>query len=914
MILAVSFETIAFGGTTGKIVGIVKDKKTGEPLIGANIRLDGTSMGAATNIDGKYFMINVPPGSYTLVTSMVGYTSERVMDVRVSIDLTTTIDVSLSETVLQLNQEVVITAQRPLVQKDLTATTAIVGGKEISALPVNEVGEVLQLQAGYVAGSLRGGRSGEVAYWVDGVPLTDAYDGGQVVEVNKSLVQELQLVSGAFNAEFGQAMSGIVNIATKEGSEKFAGGISVYGGDYVTADKTLFPGLSPKISNIRNFEGNLSGPILGQDLTFFANARYIYFNGYLEGFRRFNPENISYTDSTGAFHLYRDAAGRGDSSVVPLNSSERKYAQGKLTWRISPLLKLTTNYMFDDNVGKAYSAAYFYNPDGIGHTYNTSNTVISQLSHMLSPSTFYTVGFSYFVKDSKYYLYADPHDPRYVHPKLFLSNDSYSYLTGGTDLSRFNRRTQTGLLKVDLTSQVDETDLIKVGVEARRHRLEYESLQLQPIQSQTDINLLTDSPFIQTQILDVSSNSHDTYVHSPREYAAYIQDKMEFKDIILNLGIRFDYFQPDGIVLNDPSDPNIFNPIKPDNRFNDLNGNGIQDPGETDKTVDDRMTYWYRRATAKYAISPRLGVSFPITERGIVHFSYGHFFQIPNFEYLYQNPFFKIGLGTGNQGLIGNSDLQPEQTINGELGLQQQLTDDISVDLTAYLRDIRNLAGSRGEQITVFGGSSSYSKLINSDFGFVKGIVLTMDKRFSGGLSASLDYTYQVARGSASDPAEARNAIAGGAQPEVQLTPLGWDQRHTVNVTVSYNSSHWGLSSIAQYGSGTPYTPRNTTDITTLLTNSQAKPDFFNMDLRLFYEVPMDPIRFVIFAKISNVFDTRNELNVFNDSGRAGFTIDETTARATNPHQYVNTLDQWFTVPTNYSEPRRIEIGVNLEF
>jgi hypothetical protein len=451
-------------------------------------------------------------------------------------------------------------------------------------------------------------------------------------------------------------------------------------------------------------------------------------------------------------------------------------------------------------------------------------------------------------------------------------------------------------------------------VEARRHRLEYESIQLQPIQSQSDINLLTDSPFIQTQILDISSTSHDTYVHSPREYAAYIQDKMEFKNIILNLGIRFDYFQPDGVVLDDPTDPNIFNPIKADNRFHDANGNGIQDPGEADRTVEERMVYWYKPATAKFAISPRLGVSFPITERGIVHFSYGHFFQIPNFEYLYQNPFFKLGTGTGNQGLIGNADLEPEQTINGELGVQQQLTDDISVDLTAYLRDIRNLAGSRGEEIVVFGGSSTYSKLINSDFGFVKGIVLTIDKRFSGGLTASLDYTFQVARGSASDPAEARNAVAGGAQPEVQLTPLAWDQRHTLNATVSYNASHWGISTIAQYGSGTPYTPRNTTDVTTLLTNSQAKPDFFNMDLRVFYEVPLDPVRVVLFAKVFNLFDTRNEYNVFNDTGRAGFTTDEATARGTNPHQYVNTLDQWFTVPTNYSEPRRIEIGLNLEF
>ena len=166
-----------------------------------------------------------------------------------------------------------------------------------------------------------------------------------------------------------------------------------------------------------------------------------------------------------------------------------------------------------------------------------------------------------------------------------------------------------------------------------------------------------------------------------------------------------------------------------------------------------------------------------------MHFSYGHFFQVPRFERLYENPDFKIGFGTGNQGVVGNADLEPEQTINAEIGLQQQLTADLSVDVTAYLRDIRGLTGTRADEIVVFGGSAKYSKYVNSDFGFVKGIVLTLNKRFGGGFSATLDYTYQVAKGSASDPQEARNAVAGGSLPEVQLTPLGWDQRHTLNVT-----------------------------------------------------------------------------------------------------------------------------------
>jgi hypothetical protein len=122
------------------------------------------------------------------------------------------------------------------------------------------------------------------------------------------------------------------------------------------------------------------------------------------------------------------------------------------------------------------------------------------------------------------------------------------------------------------------------------------------------------------------------------------------------------------------------------------------------------------------------------------------------------------------------------------------------------------------------------------------------------------------------------------------------------------------VSTIGQYGSGTPYTPRNSTDISAILTNSQLKPDFFNLDLRAYYELTLSPIRLVFFTRVFNLLDMRNEFGVFNDTGRAGFTTDEAVARASKPHEFVNTLDQWFMIPTNYSEPRRIELGVNLEF
>ena len=481
---------------------------------------------------------------------------------------------------------------------------------------------------------------------------------------------------------------------------------------------------------------------------------------------------------------------------------------------------------------------------------------------------------------------------------------------------------------MDLTSQVTKRHQIKTGVEFRQHDLTYNDVTLRPVLSQTSMDFLWEGPYIDTRILPDTTIYTSRYRHKPVEFSAYIQDKMEYKSMIVNAGIRFDYFEPQGRILADESDPTITNPIRPENRYHDWGtdgepntfdpdgseGNGLRDPGEPAVTLNDRREYWYEQATAKYQVSPRLGVSFPITARGVIHFSYGHFFQIPRFELLYQNPDFELDSGTGNIGLIGNADLEPEHTVSGEIGLQQQIAENISVDLTAYFRDVRNLAGTRAAEIEIYGGSATYSKIINSDFGFVKGFILAVNKRFSNHFGFSVDYTLQVAKGTNSNPEQARNALLGGSLPEVQLTPLEWDQRHTVNMSATYGYDTWGVSMIGQLGSGLPYTPRASQDITTLLTNSQKKPMTYNVDLRAYKDFSVGPGNLNIFLRVLNLFDVMNAVNVYDDTGKPGFTRDEEIAAATNPPEFINSLDRWFTNSTHFSEPRRIEIGFTYSF
>ncbi|MFZ2322205.1 MAG: TonB-dependent receptor [Ignavibacteriaceae bacterium] len=933
---------------SGKISGRVTDGNTGEPLPFVNIIVEGTTQGAASDIDGYYSIIGLRPGTFDIKASAIGYNSQTVQGVRVSIDLTTDINFQLMETSVELKGEVIVTATRPLVTKDLTSSTAIVSADDISVLPVTEFQEVLQLQAGIVGGNVRGGRSGEVVYAIDGVPMTDVYDGSTVVDVSTSSIQELQFVSGAFNAEYGKALSGYVNIATKDGDNHFTGSISSYVGDYVSDGKrndvTIFRGLTTvNPVAIRDIEGNLSGPIIPNTLFFYVNARYIYFGGWLNGKRVFNPWDI--TVNNGATYPIEPQPGEtarysiqatGDGEIVSMNWNEKIYGQGKLTYRPFSGVKLNYNYIVDDVEYRDFASddgwQFSYNPDGDFRRFRKGNTNILGLTHTLSPNTFYQANFSYFFKLYRHYVYEDPNDSRWTNDKLLEQQPTEvpSFKTGGTRNQQFKRTTSTYGFKLDFTSQVNKINMVKFGVEANQHKLGFDNIYLlQPLGIEDPS--FTGNPYVKRHIPDPNDPNENLsiniYQRKPVELSAYIQDKLELNEIIINVGVRVDYFDPDGQVLTDVTDPDIYRPRKLENIYvGDTNGDGKLGSGDQEKTVEQRKQArvmsdgstqpWYKDANSDFSFSPRLGVAFPITDRGVIHFSYGHFFQIPNFDLLYSNPEFKFGSGTGNLGIAGNADLKAQQTISGEVGLQQAFTDDITIDLTAYFRDIRNLAGTRADEIRLPGGSSSYSQYVNSDFGFVKGVVLTVTKRLSNNWSATLDYTFQSAKGNASDPAATRNAIVGGEQPEIQLVKLNWDQTNTVNVTFSYSSpDDWGFSLIGQYGSGFPYTPQSSLNLSTLLTNSELKPNSVNVDMRAYKDIRMGNLRLSLFARVYNLFDIRNEVNVYNDSGTADFTIEEYQRRHDdNPDKLVNTLDEYYRNPTYYSEPRRVEVGATLFF
>jgi outer membrane receptor protein involved in Fe transport len=398
--------------------------------------------------------------------------------------------------------------------------------------------------------------------------------------------------------------------------------------------------------------------------------------------------------------------------------------------------------------------------------------------------------------------------------------------------------------------------------------------------------------------------------------AAYIQDKIELESMIINVGVRFELFDPRGRVPVDQSDPDIYNPFRLEYIYRDLNGDGSISIDERTTanvmSVAEREAFWYRKTKVKTQISPRLGIAYPITDKGIIRFSYGIFQQIPEYSLLYLGDEFKLTSTQGLQGPFGNPDLKPQRTTIYEIGLQQQFTSDIAMDVTAFYRDIRDWISSSQPIPTVLAGVF-YSERINRDIANVRGVTLSLNKSLTGYFSFGIDYTYQIAEGTNSSPDQEYFAQVNGAEPTRTLTPLDWDQLHTLNAQILVGDADIGASLIYTLNSGQPYTPTIVAGAYTgrnilpgLAQNSRTKPLISRFDLELYKNVRFSDLTLRFFLRALNLFDAKNPINVFGETGKPDFTLQQEQVRDYDPG--------WFTFPTYYSEPRSVYLGTRISF
>ncbi|MDZ7361530.1 MAG: TonB-dependent receptor [candidate division KSB1 bacterium] len=855
-------------GTTGKLAGRVTDKQN-QGLPGANVLLVGTKLGAVTDIDGYYTILNIPPGTYRVQFSFIGYGAVVVQNVLIISDNTKTVNAELAEEIVK-GEEVVIVAQRPVVETNLTSSVATTTREEIEKLPVQELQDVVNLQAGVVEGHIRGGRLGEVQYQINGVTVNNSFNNSSTIRVDRSLLQEVQVISGTFDAEYGQAMSGVVNAVLKSGSDRFNWNAEVFASDYFFSSRRRLVDDEFKPFAQQNFQLSLSGPAFLPQTTFLLSGRRFIDDGYVYATRRFLP-----TDSSD--FQAKNFKATGDNAEMPLGFNREWSGLVKLSNRSLKNIEASYQALFNKIDGKRHNFAFRFNPDGAPEQNTFSLVHGLDWTHTLSSRTFYNLSLRQNYFDYTDYVYENVFDPRYVDAGPPRSDDAYEFGTAvvqGVDFNRFKQRTNSRVFKAALTSQVTREHLVKIGAEAQVSNVEFGS----PGYIDAVIDTITGQqaliPFVARP-----PKFPGVATYKPVSVAAYVQDQLEWRDLVVRAGVRFEYFDARATV---PSD--------------------LQNPANAIAGAPESVP---KPTTVKTSLAPRLGVSYPISTTAAVFFAYGHFYQFPALGQIFSNANYKIleelQAGGISYGVLGNPDIKPERTTQYEFGYKHALTDFLGLDLSLFYKDIRDLLGV--EFISTY-TNAEYARLTNVDFGNVLGFTIALDQRRVGIFSTALDYTWQRAQGNSSDPRETATRAEAGEDPRPEQIPLNWDQRHTLNATLAASKPNsFSISAIVRYGSGQPYTPAIGSGFgANLERNSGRKPAFVLVDLRAEKFFKLGGMDMSLFARGFNLLDSRFAFGgfVFGDTGSPDYSLNPAGNRGT------------LLNPLRYYAPRRLELGLTV--
>ncbi|MDZ7271692.1 MAG: TonB-dependent receptor [candidate division KSB1 bacterium] len=860
LLISAAWWSGSSAGTTGKLSGRVMDKAN-QPLPAANIVLAGTLLGAATDAQGYYHVLNVPPGRYEVKVSFIGYKTRVIQDVVITADRTTTLDVTLEESTIE-GETVVVVAEKPVVELNLTSSMAALGSQEIQIMPVRSLQDIVDLQAGVVDGHFRGGRLGEVQYQINGVTVNNSYDNSSSLQLDRSVLQEVQVISGTFDAEYGQAMSGVVNVVLKSGTERFSWNGEVYLGDYMyTTGERRGEGDKFRPLAIQNYQLSVSGPTGLPKTYFLVSARHLVDNGYIFGERRFVPtdradfEKKVFTPS-------------GDGKEMPLEYTRELSGVAKLTNRSLKNVQLDYQAVYNVIRGKRYNFAFRLNPDGMTTQRTFSLVHGIDWTHTVSGNTFYNLSLRQNYFDYRDYVYENVHDSRYdaAGPPMGDYNYELGAVVQGVDLTRFRQRTNAAVLKGAITSQMTRTLLCKAGVEA----------QVAAVQFGVPGYVVGTGGTLITRHVNEPPDYPDVATYHPVSLMAYGQGQLEWRDFVVRAGARLEYFDARATV---PSD--------------------LQNPANA---IAGAPPSYPKRTSRKISLAPRIGVSYPMTESAALFFAYGHFYQMPALGQIFSNSDYRVldelQAGGISYGVMGNPDIRPERTVQYEFGYKHALTPFLGLDVSIFYKDIRDLLGV--EFVSTY-AAAEYARLTNVDFGNVLGFTVAVDQRRIGPLSTMVDYTWQKAMGNSSDPRETATRAAAGEDPRPRQIPLNWDQRHTLNATVLLESpKNFSVSAVLRYGSGQPYTPSLKAGFGGgLETNSGRKPPFFRVDLRGEKYFRMGGVNLSLFARIVNLLDTRFVNGfVFDDTGSPDYSLNPVGQRATLAN------------PGRYYPPRRVEVGI----
>ena len=825
------FASYLSAGTTGKIAGRIVDDE-GSPLIGVSVMVLNTDFGSVTNMNGEYFIINLDPGTYNLRASMVGMGQQIKEGVSVFSDITTRMDFILSQEAAGTTV-ITVTDQRSMILHDISSTIFIIDRDEINTKPVSGIQDLIILQPGVIFQSdglhIRGGRVGEVAYMIDGFSLISPVSNVYNYTVPLSAISEASIITGGISAEYGNAQSGVINIVTCEGGPEYRGEFNVRSGDLseigdesiALNDVNIWQSNS-YIGDILNVECAVGGP--EPVSSFLLPAIGIRIPGEIRVFA-----TAEWFESG---HDKLDSRGNWSN-----NCQGRLNGTLKLTYRVSPNTKITFSGLYlnrtrgwndwqwhlfedhyiDDGDTLIYASDIKY---ALPTRYERNYSISAYLSQTLNESTFLEFKLNQYQVDTEYRI--DSEDGGFLGDgfsredwyefepsERFIDNFGF-YHSGHHNQIWYDSRSTVSTARIELSSQVNTHHLVKTGIEAKYNDI-YDFSVYAYSSSDVRINLIRSFP---------NSGSF------------YIQDKIEYTaGLIANIGVRLDYF--------------------------DANHDKI--------VVSEEGELFSEKVPVKYHISPRLGITHPVTDKDVIYFSYGHYYQVPNMNVLYYGSDYNL---SGEMSLVGNPDLDLELTTAYEIGLRHQFNDITLLGITAFYKDMENLISTEaGASLEDF----FYTYVNSTGSGSARGIELSLSRRASDFWSSSVNYTYAISKGRSSSPTENYSYGWAGYQVPHDDTYYDWDQRHTANISLDFRVPRgegprladysflegFGLNLIWQYGSGCPYdNPGHGTH--PFFRNQNRYPAETIADLKINKQIWINDLTFNLYCNIYNVFNEKN--------------------------------------------------------
>lgn len=878
---------------SGMIKGVVYDARSGKGLPFANVYLEGTKIGTSTDESGFFVLKNVPPGDYQITATMLSY-KPQTQKVKVKDGETVTIDFYLQEEAIQLS-ELTVVGKRPLIEKELSASVKTIGKNELNALGTVDVRQVLAQQAA-VSGEgtdlhVRGGRSNEILLMVDGIPIRDPLSGSAfAMHIPTTAVRELEALTGGFNAEYGQAMSGVINIEIREGGSKFRAEGSYQKGIYSVNSTPevcdTFPnaaGCGDRLHDAEEGEISLSGPVPG--IAKLTGGRWTFFsNIYWKSNDTYLPHIHNLYSS-----VFRITMPREENTLSALS---------KVTWRISDNKKLYFIFSRSIGVNQGYFISRNEYPFSHGFPYRyikildhypiftrDGNQQMVAWHHVINPQNYYDIKLSRFFTN----LHIDVAGKHWSEYQEILDIEPFDPISGrigdgfwdvGDSPYWHDHYAEQYSLKFDYTSQISAVQTIKFGLLNQYSEVQWIDIQY---------------PWFYSP--DGLGYNHDLYKAYTDRGGMYVQTRLHFAGMVANLGLRLDYWIPGSYV-----DRGVESALA---RYD------LPDivRGEYEQYLNN--TFKLGRYRAKAHLSPRIGVAYPVTDRDKFFFSYGHFSQMPDFKYVYS----KLGVrATSGYELVGNPNLNPTITVAYELGVEHLLSENTKLKVTAYYKDIYNYPTAM--RVPGVPPNPDYWMYFNSDYARSTGIEFELKKRLTKRFYANADFTLSQSKGRAST---AEDLYLQPTERGLREWYLRWDRPYKLYLNIGWRikkgdhpvigrfvlPDDWDMNITVSYQAGRRYTPMDSSGVFGE-PNSKIGPPWHHVDLRFTKNFTLrGRSKLSLTVLIYNLFNHRNEYWLDPLTGRA-YRQGDPLPPLSNPMMWLN--------PARYRAPRQINIGLGVKF